>query len=164
MAVPPLYYVTVAMLKERMGEEIVTAFFDDNNDGSPDASPMRRYLLDAVSYVETYVRAAGYDLEDARSKDPAPGPIVGAVLDRAEAKIYERHPEIQRLDVEKALDRVDKELLRIQTKQRRLDVNVLTDKKPETVGGALGRIGIRAQTPEPLFSDLGDIPGSSNYG
>lgn len=164
MAVPPLYYVTVAMLKERMGEEIVTAFFDDNNDGSPDASPMRRYLLDAVSYVETYVRAAGYDLEDARSKDPAPGPIVDAVLDRAEAKIYQRHPEIQRLDVEKALDRVDKELLRIQTKQRRLDVNVLTDKKPETVGGALGRIGIRAQTPEPLFSDLGDIPGSSNYG
>ncbi len=164
MAAQPLYYVTVAMLRDRLGEEILTAYFDDNNDGSPDASPVRRYLVDAVSYVETYVRAAGYDLDDARAKDPPPGPIVDAVLDRAEAKIYQRHPEIQRVDAEKALDRVDKELLRIQSKQRRLDVNQLTDKKPATVGGNLGRIGIHAQAPEPLFSDLGDIPGSSMYG
>ncbi len=155
----PLYYVTTKNFEDKIGRELVVAILDDNNDGSPDAGPVLRLLLDAVAYVESFMRAAGYDLEKARAASPPPSDVVRLVLERAHAMANIRHPEIVRYDGEKALLRVERECLMIQKKIMRLDLN-LTDAAPAGVGGRVGRIGMSATAPSPMFADLGDFPGS----
>lgn len=159
---PTLHYVGAQDLCDKLGRDKYTAIFDDNNDGAPDPTPVRRHLLDSESFAEGVFRAAGYSIKVVREKRPSQA--VRLVLEHAEAMAAIRHPEIMRIDGDKAFDRVLKEAMLYQKKALRLDLDD-DDPAPANVGGSVGKIGSSVVEPPPsFFADLGDYPGGNRYG
>lgn len=155
----PLFYVEQRGFEDRLGHELLSALTDDNNDGSPDGGPVRALLLDAVAFVEAFMRAAGYDLVVARATTPPPPDVVRLIYDRAVAMAGRRFPEAVHWDVEERIRSINEELKLLQKKIIRLDLNV-NDPKPAGVGGKVGRIGMSPYLEGgALFDDLGDYPG-----
>lgn len=150
------YYITVQDFENEVGRDVVVAYYDDNNDSSADPGPLRRLLIDSESTVEGFMRAAGYDLEEARLKGSTLTDVVRLALEVAVARTYLRHPEIARYDGDKAWTRIRRELLDIQEKRQRLDLR-LGDPKG-TGGGNLGRIGVPGGQTAAFFEDMGDLP------
>jgi phage gp36-like protein len=122
MATGTLHYgITQTDLEDRVSAEVVRQILDDDNDGTADTNPVLRLLLDAQSYVESYLRTV-FKLDELRAQDPVDNEIVRMILCRAEGQLYIRHPEHARFDAGKALDRLDKEILRfVANGQRGLD-------------------------------------------
>jgi phage gp36-like protein len=156
MSGPTLHYVTEADLVDRIGQQAVLDMLDFDRDGVADPSKVLRLLLDAVSYVESFLHR--YSLDVLRAMNPPPNEVVRLVLDRAEAELYCKHPEFARFDGYKAKERCDKELEKLALGGRRLDV--VGPPEPATnEGGTVGsndaRDGFR---PKPrVFDKLGDF-------
>ncbi len=151
-----LYYVTEADLVDRIGEQAVLDMLDYDRDGVADPGKVLRLLLDAVSYVESFLRGK-YDLTVLRAMRPAPNEVTRLVLDRAEAELYCKHPEFARFDGYKAKDRCDHELEKLVHGERRLDV-VGPPEPAANEGGTTGSFDPHpphAPTPR-VFDDLGD--------
>jgi hypothetical protein len=154
---PPLYYVSEADLTDRIGAQAMVDMLDYDRDGVPDAPKVLRLLLDAVSYVESFLRTV-YDLTVLRAMSTPPNEVVRLVLDRAEAELYCRHPEFARFDGYKAKERNDHELHKLVTGGRRLDV-VGPPEPAANEGGTTGSFDPQAdvsRTPR-VFDDLGDF-------
>ena len=150
-----LYYVDQVDFENKIGAELVRAFLDDDNDGSPDGGPVRQLLGDAEDTCEGYWRQAGYDIAQLR--------LLGLrgckrqVLQVARAEAYIRHPEIARFDGYKEMERVVKELRDMSRPGGfRLDVPEGAAGAPTNVGGSVGAIG-GGPTPDSVFADLGDF-------
>lgn len=156
MTSPALYYVTDADLVDRIGEQAVRDMLDHDRDGTPDAGKVLRLLLDAVSYIESFLRGI-YDLGVLRALSPPPNEVKRLVLDRAEAELYCRHPEFARFDGYKAKDRNDQELQKLATGVRRLDV-IGPPEPAANQGGTTGSFDPRpASSTARMFDDLGDF-------
>jgi hypothetical protein len=153
---PTLHYVTEADLVDRIGQQAVLDMLDYDRDGVADPGKVLRLLLDAVSYVESFLRTE-YRLETLRAMKPAPNEVKRLILDRAEAELYCRHAEFARFDGMKAKERCDKELTALSLGHRRLDV----DGTPEPAANQGGTTGTNdpgatlCPTPR-VFDDLGD--------
>ena len=151
-----IYYVRQADLVDRIGEQAVLDLLDYDRDGVADADKVQRLLLDAVSYVESFLRAE-YDLDLLRGMNPAPNEVQRLVLDRAEAELYCRHPEFARFDGYKAKERCDAELEKLRRGTRRLDV-VGPPEPAANEGGTTGSFDTRARPRTPrTFDKLGDF-------
>jgi hypothetical protein len=151
-----LYYVSEQDLVDRIGEQAMLDMLDYDRDGVPDPGKVLRLLLDAVSYVESFLRGK-YDLNVLRAMRPAPNEVTRLVLDRAEAELYCKHPEFARFDGYKAKDRCDKELEKLVHGDRRLDV-VGPPEPAANEGGTTGSFDPRPSvscTPR-VFDKLGD--------
>lgn len=153
----PLYYVGQGDFEDEAGRAVVQAIFDDNNDGDADVSPVLRFLFNAESYVEGFMRTAGYDIDALRTANPAE--MQRLVLERAVGKAFVRHREIARYDGEEALNRNRNECKDYtRVGGPRLDVPKGLVDAPKNVGGAIGAIGNAPDSPpESFFSDLGDF-------
>jgi phage gp36-like protein len=116
-----LYYVSEQDLVDRIGQQAVLDMLDYDRDGVADPGKVLRLLLDAVSYVESFLRGK-YDLTFLRSMPTPPNEVTRLVLDRAEAELYCKHPEFARFDGYKAKDRCDHELEKLARGDRRLDI------------------------------------------
>jgi phage gp36-like protein len=152
-----LYYVTAEDLADRIGAQAMVDMLDYDRDGVPDPPKVLRLLLDAVSYVESYLRGT-YDLTVLRAMETPPNEVARLVLDRAEAELYCRHPEFARFDGYKAKDRCDHELRKLVEGARRLDV-VGPPEPAANEGGTTGSFDPRTpagRTPR-MFDDLGDF-------
>lgn len=151
------YGLSVTDLADRLSQPVLVDVFDDDNDGTPDTGPILRVLLDAQSYVEGALRHV-YDLSTLRGVDPWPNEVVRLILDRAEGRVYMRHPEHAKFDAGRLLDRVDKELENLVNRgKRRLDV----DGSPEPAanqGGTTSSSVTDPDFPDPpkqFFSNFG---------
>lgn len=147
MATGTLYYgITVTDLEDRLSASVVREILDDDNDGTPDTGPVLRFLLDAQSYVEGALRTV-FKLADLRAQSPTDNEIVRLILDRAEGRIYIRHPEHARFDGGKALDRNDKEIAAFVARgQRGLDND---DHTAANQGGVTTTMAADANFPDP---------------
>lgn len=156
---PPLRYgMTPSDLSDRVGEDVVNAVLDDNNDGKADKNPLNRLLADAISFVEG---SAGnhYSLNLMRAASPVPNELQRLFLDAAEWMIAKRHPEAMPGHDWVKLREINREDIIDWAKgQRRLD----TEGSPEislTQGGkTVSEIGQGPPNPKPpkFFDDLGD--------
>jgi hypothetical protein len=151
-----IFYVTEEDIVDRIGQQAVLDMLDYDRDGVADPGKVQRLLLDAVSYVETFLRGK-YDLTVLRTMNPPPNEVRRLVLDRAEAELYCRHPEFARFDGYKAKDRCDRELEKLIHGDRRLDV-VGPPEPAANEGGTTGSFDPRPlASPTPrVFDDMGD--------
>jgi hypothetical protein len=150
-------YVAEADLVDRIGKQAVVDMLDYDRDGVADPGKVSRLLLDAVSYVESFLRGK-YDLAVLRAMSPPPNEVRRLVLDRAEAELYCRHPEFARFDGYKAKERCDHELEALVRGERRLDV-VGAPEPAANEGGTTGSLDPRppaTSTPR-VFDELGDF-------
>jgi hypothetical protein len=153
---PILYYVAEADLVDRIGEQAVLDLLDYDRDGVADPDKVLRLLLDAVSYVESFLRPV-YDLDLLRRMAPPPNEVVRLALDRAEAELYCRHPEFARFDGYRAKERCDAELEKLRFGKRRLDV-VGPPEPAANQGGTTGRFDSQQKPRTPrVFDKLGDF-------
>lgn len=156
---PPLRYGIIPNdLRDRIGEDIVNAVLDDNNDGQADKGPLYRLLADAISFVEG---SAGnhYSLNLMRAIDPAPNELVRLILDAAEWMAVKRHPEVQRGQSWDKLREINRQDITDWAKgQRRLDTEGPPEPAKTQGGKTVSEIGQPPPNPSPpkFFDDLGD--------
>lgn len=156
---PPLRYgIVPSDLRDRIGEDIVNAVLDDNNDGQADKGPLYRLLADAISFVEG---SAGnhYSLNLMRAIDPAPNELVRLILDAAEWMAVKRHPEVQRGQSWDELRKINREDITDWAKgQRRLDTEGPPEPAKTQGGKTVSEIGQGPPNASPpkFFDDLGD--------
>jgi hypothetical protein len=152
-----VFYVEEVDLVDRIGNQAVLDMLDYDRDGVADPSKVMRLLLDAVSYVESFLRGK-YDLAVLRAMKPPPNEVRRLVLDRVEAELYCKHPEFARFDGYRAKERCDHELGMLARGDRRLDVVGMPEPAANEGGttGSLDREPKATSTPR-VFDDLGDF-------
>ena len=115
----PYPYITQSDLEARISAATVRRIFDDDNDGSADASPVSRVLADASAKVAGYLRTM-YSLDAVAANTPEE--VKRLALDVAVAYLAMRNPEYFRADGGRLLDIAVKELQAIRRGESRLDV------------------------------------------
>lgn len=145
-------YITIADIEARIGKQAVIAICDDDNDGTPDTSVLDRFIADATSYVDGFLRGI-YTLP---LPEPVPNEVKRLTLDVAVGYLAERHAEYVRYDGGKLLERARQNLVDLRTGKTRLDVQGAPE--PAANQGGVVILQARGRTPEAprIFDDLGD--------
>ena len=111
-------YITQQDLEDRLGAEVVKQLYDDNLDGTADAGPIARWIKDATSKVDSYLRGI-YALPLAL---PVPNEVSRLTLDVAEAMAARRHPNYVRRNWQELMAAAEKDLISLRRGTTRLDV------------------------------------------
>jgi phage gp36-like protein len=143
--------ITEADLKARLGEPIVRAIYDEDNDGAADQDAIARLLADASSKVEA-VLAELYPTVLAT----VPNEVKRLKLDVAVAMAAQRHPEHVRREWVPLMEYADRELTKLRTGK----VGLGFDKPVTPAGNQRAWLGPSTRDPEApprKFDDMGDF-------
>jgi len=127
-------YISVADLLAALGETVLNATADDDNDGTPDPAVLALVIEEAEAEVDSYL----YGFFTLPLMEPTDPLVRLASLDFAVAFLMERHPEYVRdRDAQYGKDRYARaqdRILRVQQARQRLPREE-TKQTPKNVGG-----------------------------
>lgn len=148
-------YFDKADLEARLSATIVQQIYDDNNDGTADASPIARLIADASSEVDSFLRPI-YPLP---LPTPVPNEVKRLALDVAEYRAAQRFPEIVRKNWQELRKVTIEDLNNLRKGVTRLDVPTgQAPDPPANAGATVGQPrGTPACTPSPFWADMGDF-------
>jgi len=115
------YYITQAMLSDRVSAAKLARVMDDDNNGTPDTNPVTQLIQDAESHFESYVRGI-YPLSTLRITTP-PHEATRLCLDIAEAMLCRRFPKAASREWLPLWQATERELLSLRKGDTRLDVD-----------------------------------------
>lgn len=127
------YYISQAMLENRLSAAVVRRVMDDNNDGTADANPLAQLIADAESRFEAHCSGI-YPLDTLRSVKPHEA--VRLVLDVAEALAARRFPRAFGRDWFPLWQATESELNKLRQRKTRLDI----DSAPEPAENEGGKV------------------------
>lgn len=147
-------YITQSQLEARLSAEVVRQIYDDDNNGSADASPIAQLLADASAKVASYLRGI-YDLTAVAATPPAE--VTRLALDVAVAYAAQRHPEYVRRDWQALMRAAEGDLEKLRKGTTRLDV-VGSPEPGANQGGSVSSVTTDADgLPARVFDDMGDF-------
>lgn len=147
------YYITQQMLSDRVSAAKLARVMDDDNNGTPDTSPVTQLIQDAEAHFESYARAI-YPLSTLRITTP-PHEAVRLCLDIAEALLCRRFPKAASREWLPLWQATERELLMLREGKTRLDV----DGNPEPGANQGGVYSVQGYD-----DDDDDQPTSFTYG
>lgn len=130
MALP---YWSETDLTDRISLEVALSCLDDDNSGTISAGPLDRLQKRCDSRIESALRG-NYDLDLVRAAPP--NQVVELSLDAAVIELAKRHPEYVRRDWADLDEVLERELDKLRSGKRRLDV-VGSPEPASNNGGAL---------------------------
>ena len=154
MAETSPYYITKAMLENRISTPVMLRVFDDANIGAvaTDDAKVLQVIQDAEAHFESYARNV-YALSTLRVVNP-PREATRLCLDVAEALTCRRFPKAASREWQPLWAAVEKELMNLRAGKTRLDV----DGSPEPAANQGGEYYQEGET-----SGSGDQPPSFTY-
>lgn len=119
MTQPAGYYVTQAMLEDRMSATVIRRVYDDMNVGGSSDSCVKQIITDGEAMFEGYCRGI-YDLTALRAAKP--NEAVRLALDCVEVLTIKRFPRAANRDWQPMLEALRKELASLRKGETRLDI------------------------------------------